>query len=179
MYIRIIFLERTYYKFREKMWKFPVLQTFVGIGWNRGVSIPSNADWFALPSLFYTGLVAYTSSSILIIATRWQTQTFYQNFRSINLFDHFSKNLRYFLITTLVPLYYKYRIKYLNYLYNVFLIKSYICISVMMSNKTKFLYKFQKYYNTLSLSNKIYKIKKRIKKTHFIFLNKKLLLIWT
>lgn len=154
MYIRIIFLERTYYKFREKMWKFPVLQTFVGIGWNRGVSIPSNADWFALPSLFYTGLVAYTSSSILIIATRWQTQTFYQNFRSINLFDHFSKNLRYFLITTLVSLYYKYRIKYLNYLYNlyykllIFLIKSYICISVMMSNKTKFLYKFQKYYNT-------------------------------
>lgn len=41
-----------------------------------------------------------------------------------------------------------------------------------MSNKTEFLYKFRNYYNALSLSNKIYKIKKQIKKTRFIFLNK-------
>lgn len=64
----VVILERT----RTNSWRsenFLFFEPLLAIGRNRGVSITSDADWLTTPSLFYIGLVARTSSSILIIAT--------------------------------------------------------------------------------------------------------------
>lgn len=68
--VMVVILERT----RTNSWRsenFLFFEPLLAIGRNRGVSITSSADWLTTPSLFYIGLVARTSSSILIIATTW------------------------------------------------------------------------------------------------------------